>query len=78
MLRKLIRQRKLSTRQALQIYREDQIEKFDDETLRNAPKVDTGVEKVCSFLSLSPVLPKHVYVPANSALGNHSRSLPYL
>ncbi|MCJ1354351.1 MAG: Enhancer of polycomb-like protein 1 [Icmadophila ericetorum] len=45
MLRKLIRQRKLSTRQTLQIFREDQVEKQDDEALRNAPKVDTGVEK---------------------------------
>ena len=47
------RQRKLSTRQALQILREDQVEKVDDEAQRNVPKVETGVEKgeeiVCIF-----------------------------
>jgi enhancer of polycomb-like protein len=40
------RQRKLSTKQSLQILREDQIEKVDDDAAqRNVPKVETGVEK---------------------------------
>lgn len=39
------RQRKLSTKQTLQILREDQVEKIDDEAQRNVPKVETGVEK---------------------------------
>ena len=39
------RQRKLSTRQTLQILREDQIDQVDDEAQRNVPKVETGVEK---------------------------------
>ena len=39
------RQRKLSTRQALQILREDEVDQVDDETQRNITKVDTGVEK---------------------------------
>lgn len=39
------RQRKLSTRQTLQILREDQVDQVDDEAQRNVPKVDTGVEK---------------------------------
>jgi enhancer of polycomb-like protein len=51
------RQRKLSTKQHLQILREDQVEKIDDEAQRNIPKVDTGVEKaeelVCAFF-ISP------------------------
>lgn len=39
------RQRKLSTKQSLQILREDQVEKIDDDAQRNIPKVETGVEK---------------------------------
>ena len=39
------RQRKLSTKQSLQILREDQVEKLDDDAQRNVPKVETGVEK---------------------------------
>ena len=39
------RQRKLSTRQTLQILREDQVDQVDDEAQRNVPKVETGVEK---------------------------------
>ena len=39
------RQRKLSTRQALQILREDEVDQVDDEAQRNITKVDTGVEK---------------------------------
>jgi enhancer of polycomb-like protein len=54
------RQRKLSTKQCLQVVREDQIEKIDDDQPRNIPQVDTGVEKAeeivspffhCSFTS---------------------------
>lgn len=39
------RQRKLSPRQTLQILKEDQVDKVDDEAQRNVPKVETGVEK---------------------------------
>ena len=39
------RQRKLGPRQPLQIVREDQVDKLDDEAQRNVPKVETGVEK---------------------------------
>jgi len=39
------RQRKLSTKQTLQILREDQVDQLDDDAQRNIPKVDTGVEK---------------------------------
>ncbi|KAL8706662.1 MAG: hypothetical protein Q9201_000296 [Fulgogasparrea decipioides] len=39
------RQRKLTTKQALQILREDQIDVVDDDGQRNVPKVETGVEK---------------------------------
>ncbi|KAL8914080.1 MAG: hypothetical protein Q9171_001195 [Xanthocarpia ochracea] len=39
------RQRKLTTKQALQILREDQIDVVDDDAQRNVPKVETGVEK---------------------------------
>ncbi|KAI9721444.1 MAG: hypothetical protein M1812_002206 [Candelaria pacifica] len=39
------RQRKLSTKVALAIVREDQVDKVDDDTQRNIPRVDTGVEK---------------------------------
>ena len=39
------RTRKLSTRQALQILREDQVDQVDDEAQRNVLKVETGVEK---------------------------------
>ncbi|KAI9679072.1 MAG: Enhancer of polycomb-like protein 1 [Trizodia sp. TS-e1964] len=39
------RQRKLSTKQTLQILREHQVEKVEDDPQRNIPKVDTGVEK---------------------------------
>ena len=39
------RQRKLTTKQALQILREDQIDLVDDDAQRNVPKVETGVEK---------------------------------
>ncbi|KAI9677550.1 MAG: Enhancer of polycomb-like protein 1 [Caeruleum heppii] len=53
------RQRKLSTRQALQIVREDQVEKIDDDHQRNIPKVDTGVEKGEEIVSfhLKPTAP---------------------
>lgn len=39
------RQRKLSTRQTLQILKEDQVDSVDDEAQRNVTKVETGVEK---------------------------------
>ena len=39
------RQRKLNSRQALAILRDDQIDDFDDEIQRNVPKIDTGVEQ---------------------------------
>ena len=40
------RQRKLNTRQALSVLRDDQIEKdFEDDIQRNVPKIDTGVEQ---------------------------------
>ena len=39
------RQRKLTTKQALQILREDEIDHVDDDGQRNVPKVETGVEK---------------------------------
>lgn len=39
------RQRKLTTKQALQILREDQIDAVDEDGQRNVPKVETGVEK---------------------------------
>ncbi|KAI9809585.1 MAG: hypothetical protein M1825_000017 [Sarcosagium campestre] len=39
------RQRKLSTKQSLQVLTENQVEKLDDDQQRNIPKVDTGVEK---------------------------------
>ena len=48
------RQRKLSTKQSLQVVREDQVEKLEDDQQRNIPKVDTGVEKgeeIVSYLS---------------------------
>ena len=45
------RQRKLSTKQSLQILHEDQVEKIDDEQQRNIPKVDTGVEKAEEIVS---------------------------
>lgn len=46
------RQRKLSTRQTVQIVREDQVDKVDEETQRNVPKVETGVEKGEEVVSL--------------------------
>ena len=49
------RQRKLSTKQTLQILREDQVEKIDDDQPRNIPKVDTGVEKAEEIVSPSEV-----------------------
>jgi enhancer of polycomb-like protein len=40
------RQRKLSVKQNLGLFREDEIDtSFDDEAQRNIPKVETGVEK---------------------------------
>lgn len=45
------RQRKLSTKQTLQIVREDQVEKVDDDQPRNIPKVDSGVEKAEEIVS---------------------------
>ncbi|KAL8975559.1 MAG: hypothetical protein Q9197_000236 [Variospora fuerteventurae] len=39
------RQRKLTTKQALQVVREDQIDAVDEDGQRNVPKVETGVEK---------------------------------
>ena len=39
------RQRKLTTKQPLQILREDQIDAGDEDGQRNVPKVETGVEK---------------------------------
>lgn len=66
------RQRKLSPRQTLQILKEDQIDKVDDEAQRNVPKVETGVEKGeeivsrpslshlhCARVSLKPSLNDH-------------------
>ncbi|KAL8838063.1 MAG: hypothetical protein Q9176_005268 [Flavoplaca citrina] len=47
------RQRKLTTKQALQILREDQIESVDDDAQRNVPKVETGVEKGEEVAALS-------------------------
>ena len=59
------RQRKLSTRQTLQVLREDQIEQEDDITQRNVPKVETGVEKGEEIVSLLPFLcfPGHALRP---------------
>ena len=48
------RQRKLSTRQTLQILREDQVEQEDDIAQRNVPKVETGVEKGEEIVSSAP------------------------
>lgn len=66
------RQRKLSPRQTLQILKEDQVDKVDDEAQRNVPKVETGVEKGeeivsrpslshlhCARVSLKPSLTDH-------------------
>lgn len=39
------RQRKLTTKQTLQILREDQIDAVDEDGQRTVPKVETGVEK---------------------------------
>lgn len=40
------RQRKLSTKQNVQVLRESEVEKLvDDEAQRHIPKVETGVEK---------------------------------
>lgn len=39
------RQRKLTTKQPLQILSEDKIEAVDEDGQRNVPKVETGVEK---------------------------------
>ncbi|KAL8658201.1 MAG: hypothetical protein Q9226_001169 [Calogaya cf. arnoldii] len=47
------RQRKLTTKQALQILREDQIDSLDDDAQRNVPKVETGVEKGEEIAALS-------------------------
>ncbi|KAL8874554.1 MAG: hypothetical protein Q9174_000141 [Haloplaca sp. 1 TL-2023] len=47
------RQRKLTTKQALQILREDQIDSVDDDGQRNVPKVETGVEKGEEIAALS-------------------------
>ncbi|KAL8821310.1 MAG: hypothetical protein Q9223_000631 [Gallowayella weberi] len=47
------RQRKLTTKQALQILREDQIDTVDDDPQRNVPKVETGVEKGEEIAALS-------------------------
>jgi hypothetical protein len=57
------RQRKLSTRQALQILREDQVDKLDDDHQRNIPKVDTGVEKGEEIVSLTFLLSHLPLVP---------------
>ena len=46
------RQRKLSTKHALQILREDEVDQVDDEAQRNVPKVETGVEKGEEIVSL--------------------------
>ena len=51
------RQRKLTTKQALQILREDQIDAVDDDGQRNVPKVETGVEKGEEIVSRNPCLP---------------------
>lgn len=48
------RQRKLTTKQALQILREDQIDSVDDDAQRNVPKVETGVEKGEEIVSGDP------------------------
>lgn len=52
------RQRKLSTKQSLQVLREDQVDKVDDEAAqRNVPKVETGVEKGEEIVSRPDFLP---------------------
>lgn len=51
------RQRKLSTKQTLQILREDQVERVDDDPQRNIPKVETGVEKGEEVVSSPSVHP---------------------
>ena len=48
------RQRKLTTKQALQILREDQIDAVDEDGQRNVPKVETGVEKGEEIVSRGP------------------------
>lgn len=41
-----VRQRKLNTKQALRIVREDELEEqLEDEPQRHIPQVETGVEK---------------------------------
>lgn len=50
------RQRKLSTRQTLQILKEDQVDTVDDEAQRNVTKVETGVEKGEEIVSPSLAL----------------------
>lgn len=40
------RTRKLSTKQSLQVLRENQIDLIDDDAQRNIPQIETGVEKV--------------------------------
>ncbi|KAL8953242.1 MAG: hypothetical protein Q9222_000895 [Ikaeria aurantiellina] len=47
------RQRKLTTKQTLQILREDQIDAVDDDGQRNVPRVETGVEKGEEIAALS-------------------------
>jgi hypothetical protein len=50
-----IRQKKLSTKQNLGIIREEDFEaSYDDESQRNIPKVETGVEKAEEIVSLIP------------------------
>lgn len=53
------RQRKLSTRQTIQILREDQVDKVDDEAQRNVHKVETGVEKGEEVVSLRMLSHQH-------------------
>lgn len=47
-----IRQRKLNTKTGLAVISEDQLEGVDDDTQRNVPKIDTGVEQAEQNVSL--------------------------
>ena len=50
-----VRQRKLNTKQGLRIIRENEIEDApDDESQRNIPAVETGVEKGEEVVSFAP------------------------
>lgn len=68
------RQRKLSPRQTLQILKEDQVDKVDDEAQRNVPKVETGVEKGEEIVSLPSLSHLHcAHVSLKPSLYDHEK-----